>query len=156
MIASYWHDKKQKRAIISLLHSVCFLTIIFTQANLILLVVEQSARAKEILEEFLVFSSILIFYNIFLGFLYFKRNALETFIMSILVTSFFISVRLGQMENIKLVIIDLKQRYYVYTTCLLATVANFIAFSRMFRELMGAIEKNMSMKSDFELILQSL
>ena len=99
---------------------------------------------------------LLIFFNIVIGYLYFKRNAFQSFIMFILIVNMFIAVRFSQMKNIKLVIIDLKERFYMYSFCGFAGLGNIIAYARMLKELQGAIEKNMSMKSDFELILQSL
>lgn len=73
--------------------------------------------------------------------------------MATLIGSTLIAIRFAQLENFKSVVTDIKKRFPYYSFVSFSAIMIFIAHSRMLRELMGAIEKNMTMKSDFELIL---
>ena len=56
----------------------------------------------------------------------------------------------------KMVITDLRKLYLINHFVIVFSIMLIITHFRMLRELTGAIMKNMTLKSDFELILQSL
>ena len=76
LIASYWHDKKHKRAVIRLVDIVCTVTIILTEIHLIK--VKTDTRASRDFDGLgtLGFRRVIfLMINITIKLLYFKKNA---------------------------------------------------------------------------------
>ena len=88
--------------------------------------------------------------------LFFENNFCQNFILVISTAIAMIIIKYTQLQDMKAVMIDLRRLYVFNYLVAFFSIMLFITYFRMLKELVGAIKKNMTMKSDFELILQSL